>query len=189
MSSPARSRCPGAAWRAREVLLGEPRADVTGRRSGPGGADHSSIRMLEAAELANDPRFATNLARVVHRAECDAEVGARTRRWSTRQLDARLDAAGIPAAEIRTLAHVVDHEQLRARKRWRHIEIERGTVQALLPPATFDDVEAAMGAVPALGQHTHALLVESGLAPAAAEDVVSRGVAYQPAQRSSVGVA
>jgi len=143
--------------------------------------------VLEAAELADDPRFTTNVARVKHRAECDAEVGARTRGWSTKQLDARLAEAGIPAAQIKTLAHVVDHEQLRARNRWRHVEIEDATVEALLPPATFGDVEAAMGAVPALGQHTHALLVESGLDPAAAEDAISRGIAHQPDRRSPVG--
>ncbi len=143
--------------------------------------------VLEAPELADDPRFATNVARVQHRAECDAEVAARTRRWSTEQLDARLDAAGIPAAQIKTLAHVVDHEQLRARNRWRDVEIEGATVEALLPPATFDDVEAPMGAVPALGEHTRALLVEFGLDAAAADDAISRGVAYQPDRRSPVG--
>ena len=143
--------------------------------------------VLEAAELADDPRFATNVARVRHRAECDAEVGARTRRWSTRQLDERLNEAGIPAAQIKTLAHVVDHEQLRGRNRWRSVEIEDATIEALLPPATFGDVEAAMGAVPALGQHTRALLVEAGLDDAAADDAISRGVAYQPDRRSPVG--
>ncbi len=144
-------------------------------------------QVLEAPQLADDPRFATNVARVRHRAECDAEVGARTRRWSTSQLDARLDAAGIPAAQIKSLAHVIDHEQLRARNRWRSVAIEDATVEALLPPATFGDVEAAMGSVPALGQHTRALLVESGLDDAAADDVLRRGVAYQPDRRSPVG--
>ena len=143
--------------------------------------------VLEAAELADDPRFATNVARVSHRTECDAEVGSRTRRWSTRQLDARLDEAGIPAAQIKTLAHVVDHERLRARNRVAGVEIEDATIEALLPPATFGDVEAAMGAVPALGQHTHALLVEAGLDDVAADDAIARGIAYQPDRRSPVG--
>ncbi len=145
--------------------------------------------VLEAPELADDPRFATNVARVSHRAECDAEVAARTRRWTTGQLDARLNAAGIPAAQIKTLANVVHHEQLRARDRWRSVDIEGATIEALLPPATFSDVEAPMGAVPALGQHTHALLVESGLDEAAADAAISRGVAHQHQERRPVGVA
>ena len=39
-------------------------------------------------------------------------------------------------------------------------------MRALLPPFTFTDVEAAMGDVPALGQHTDAVLHELGYAPA-----------------------
>ncbi|MBS2937956.1 CoA transferase [Nocardioides sp. J2M5] len=144
--------------------------------------------VLDAPALADDPRFATNVARVAHRAECDAEVGARTRLWSTRELDARLAAAGVPAAEIKTLAHVVDHEQLRARDRWRSVDIEGASIEGLLPPATFGDVEAPMGSVPALGQHTRALLVESGVDPAEADAAIGRGVAYQ-LPRSPVGVA
>ena len=135
--------------------------------------------VLDAAELADDPRFATNVARVTHRAQCDAEVAERTRLWSTRQLDARLHEAGVPAAQIKTLADVVDHEQLQARDRWRRVEIEDAAIDALLPPATFGDVEAAMGAVPSLGQHTRALLVESGLDVSAADDAISRGIAHQ----------
>ena len=37
-----------------------------------------------------------------------------------------------------------------------------------------------MGDVPALGQHTRALLVESGLDAAAADDLIGRGIALQP---------
>ena len=74
---------------------------------------------------------------------------------------------------------MVDHEQLRARDRWRTIRTEHAQVQALLPPATFSDVEAPMGDVPALGQHTHALLIESGLDTATADNAVSRGIAMQ----------
>lgn len=36
-----------------------------------------------------------------------------------------------------------------------------------------------MGAVPALGQHTRALLVESGLDDAAADDAIARGFARE----------
>jgi len=37
-----------------------------------------------------------------------------------------------------------------------------------------------MGDVPALGQHTRALLIESGLDAAAADDAIRRGVAAVP---------
>jgi itaconate CoA-transferase len=101
-------------------------------------------------------------------------------------LDARLAAAGIPAAQVKELDQVVQHTQLKARDRWRTIGTEHAPVESLLPPATFADVEARMGDVPALGQHTHALLVESGLAAAAADDVLGRGVALQAEQFRTV---
>lgn len=135
--------------------------------------------VLNAPELAADPRFVTNVQRVRHRAECDATVGALSAQWSTAELDARLTAAGIPAAQMKELDQVVQHPQLRARDRWRTIGTEHAEVPALLPPATFTDVEAPMGDVPALGQHTRALLVESGLNAAQTAGLLERGVARQ----------
>ena len=52
-------------------------------------------------------------------------------------------------------------------------------MQALRPSATFSDVQARMGDVPAPGQHTHALLMESGMDAAAADDAIPRGVGLQ----------
>ncbi|MER6512911.1 CaiB/BaiF CoA-transferase family protein [Nonomuraea sp. NPDC001636] len=132
--------------------------------------------VLDAPELADDPRFATNVLRVRNRAECDAAIAARTSCWSTAELDARLAAAGIPAAQLKNVDQVVDHPQLRARDRWRTIGTEHAQVDALLPPVTFTDVEARMGDVPALGRHTRALLEELGLD---ADDLIARGVAAQ----------
>jgi itaconate CoA-transferase len=83
---------------------------------------------------------------------------------------------------------VVDHPQLRARDRWRTIGTEHAQVEALLPPATFSDVEACMGDVPALGQHTASLLIESGMNPADVDDALAVGIAraanqFQPLSR------
>ena len=79
-----------------------------------------------APELADDPRFATNVARVRNRHECDAVVASHTKRWSAAELDARLAAAGVPAAQVKYLDQVLDHPQLRQRDRWRTIGTEHG---------------------------------------------------------------
>ncbi|MET7995825.1 CaiB/BaiF CoA-transferase family protein [Amycolatopsis sp. NPDC005232] len=133
--------------------------------------------VLDAPELADDPRFTTNVDRVAHRAACDAAVAAHTARRTNAELDARLAAAGVPAAQLKEVGQVVDHPQLRARDRWRKVGTEFAEIDALLPPATFADVEARMGDVPALGQHTRALLAESGVD---ADDVIARGIAGPP---------
>lgn len=135
--------------------------------------------VLGAPDLADDPRFATNVERVRHRAECDACVAEQTSRWSTGELDERLARAGVPAAQLKELDQVVQHPQLTARDRWRPVRTEHATVEALLPPATFADVDASMGDVPALGQHTRKLLAESGMDTDRVEELVRRGIARQ----------
>lgn len=133
-------------------------------------------------ELADDPRFATNVARVRNRHDCDAFVASRTKRYSAAELDLLLAAAGVPAAQVKNLEQVLDHPQLRERGRWRTIGTEHAPTEALLPPATFADVEARMGDVPALGQHTYALLMQAGLEPGVADEVLASGIASQATQ-------
>lgn len=130
-------------------------------------------------DLAGDPRFATNVLRVQNREACDAEVAHHTRGWRTSELDARLAEVGIPAAQVNDVRGLVEHPQLIARDRWRHVQTENGPVRALLPPATFADVEAAMGAVPALGQHTVAVLREIGLDDTRIDQLIESGSAVQ----------
>jgi itaconate CoA-transferase len=130
-------------------------------------------------DLVDDPRFATNVLRVENRAACDAEVALHTRMWRTAELDTRLAAVGIPAAQVNDVRGLVEHPQLVARDRWRQVETEHGPVRALLPPATFADVEAPMGAVPALGQHTVAVLREVGLDDTQIDRLLESGSAVQ----------
>ncbi|WP_040518444.1 CaiB/BaiF CoA transferase family protein [Gordonia neofelifaecis] len=132
--------------------------------------------VLGVPELTDDPRFATNMSRVENRAACDAAVADRTRLWTTAELDAKLADAGIPAAQIKQLGDVADHPQLAARDRWRTVGTPFAQVKALLPPATFGDVEASMGDVPALGAQTAALLAEAGYAPADVDRLADAGV-------------
>lgn len=135
--------------------------------------------VLDLPELADDPRFATNVARVTNRGECDSIIASRTALWSTADLDARLAAAGIPAAQVKQIEQVVTHPQLAERDRWRTIGTEHTRAPALLPPATFADFEAPMGDVPALGQHTRTLLIEAGVSPDDADAFIEAGIASQ----------
>lgn len=135
--------------------------------------------VLGVPELANDLRFETNVLRVQNRSECDAVVAARTSLFTTVDLDTKLASAGIPAAQVKQMDQVVAHPQLVERDRWRTVGTEHATAQALLPPATFSDHEAPMGDVPALGQHTRALLMESGKDADEADRMLSQGNAVQ----------
>lgn len=111
-------------------------------------------------DLVDDERYATNIARVERRAEVDALVGSLTAAYDSDELAERLDAHGVPAARLNDVAGLVDHPQLAARDRWRDVATPAGPIRGLLPPMTFTDVELPMGAVPALGEHTDAILAE-----------------------------
>ena len=121
--------------------------------------------ILGQPELTDDPRFATNTDRVAHDDELSTIIEAALHELTAAQVEARLDAAGIANARLRTPAEFAAHPQLAARDRWRDVGTPGGPVRALLPPVTLDGREAAMGDVPALGQHTAAILAELGLKP------------------------
>ncbi|MDM9558440.1 CaiB/BaiF CoA transferase family protein [Bordetella petrii] len=124
--------------------------------------------VLEDGGLAADERFATNLRRVENRAALDAVIEQCFAALTREQALARLDRGGIANAPLNTMHDVWDHPQFRARRRWRDVATPQGAIQALLPPATLSGVEAAMGPVPAVGEHTQAILRELGLDEAAA---------------------
>lgn len=119
-------------------------------------------RVLQQPALAQDARFATNLQRVAHRKELDAVIASVLAHLNREQTMQRLDAGGIANAPLNGMHEVWSHPQLQARGRWREVATPAGSIQALLPPATLSDAEAAMGAVPALGEHTQALWEEFG---------------------------
>ena len=120
--------------------------------------------ILHQPELIEDGRFATNSDRVAHDDQLTMIIETALRRVPASQLEARLDAAGIANARLRTPAEFAAHPQLAARDRWRDVATPAGPVRALLPPVTLPGREAAMGGVPVLGQHTAAIFAEFGLA-------------------------
>jgi crotonobetainyl-CoA:carnitine CoA-transferase CaiB-like acyl-CoA transferase len=116
--------------------------------------------VLGRPDLTVDERFATNPARVKHDEELTAIIEGVLGSISPDEVVARLDAAGIASARLRTPAEFAAHPQLAARDRWREAGTPAGPVRTLLPPVTVPGRPAAMGAVPALGQHTEAVLAE-----------------------------
>jgi itaconate CoA-transferase len=121
-------------------------------------------RVLDRPELAQDPRFRTNPDRLAHDAELTTIIEGALARMNADEVIALLDDAGIASARMRSPAEFADHPQLAARDRWREVGSPGGPVRALLPPVTSPGREASMGAIPAPGQHTRAILAELGLA-------------------------
>jgi itaconate CoA-transferase len=123
-------------------------------------------KVLGRPEIQTDPRFATQADRRGNREELTALIEDFFSTMTSEDVAALLDQAGIANGRLNQPIDVWNHVQFEARDRWREINTPAGPVRALLPPATFSDQEAAMGDVPAVGQHTDAVLAEIGLPPA-----------------------
>jgi crotonobetainyl-CoA:carnitine CoA-transferase CaiB-like acyl-CoA transferase len=54
------------------------------------------------------------------------------------------------------------HAQLAARGRWRDVDTPAGPVKAMLPPGMPESFLPRMDPIPAVGQHTDAILAELG---------------------------
>ena len=75
---------------------------------------------------------------------------------------ARLDGAGIANARMNDMQEVWQHPQLSARERWTEVGSPAGPIPALMPPALPHDVTPRMDPMPALGEHSDAILRELG---------------------------
>jgi len=115
-------------------------------------------KVLMAPELAGDPRFNTNSRRSAARKELRELIVAAFSSLTAEEVVARLDAAQIANANVNDMHAVWEHPQLRARERWREVDSPAGKIPALLPPGSWEDEPPRMDAVPALGQHSEAIL-------------------------------
>lgn len=117
--------------------------------------------LLEPA-LAIDPRFSSNSKRVAAREELREIIVAAFSKLTSEEVISRLDNAQIANARMNDMPDVWSHPQLKERNRWVSIDSPAGVIPALLPPGVSTASDVRLDAVPALGQHTEALLNELG---------------------------
>lgn len=122
-------------------------------------------QVLLQPALASDERFSSNSRRAAHREELRAIIGETFVTLTAEQVIERLEAAQIANAQLNDMHDVWRHAQLAARGRWTQVDTPGGPVPALLPPGKSNAFEPRMDAVPALGQHTEAILCELGCPP------------------------
>ena len=123
--------------------------------------------VLQNAALATDARFDSNARRNESREALKAIILETFGRLTTAQVIDRLDDAQIANARMNSMAEVWAHPQLKARGRWQNVGSPVGDIPALLPPGRNSSFDYRMDAVPAVGQHTEAILRELGQGDAA----------------------
>jgi len=116
--------------------------------------------VLDAPALAEDPRFDTNMLRSANRDALSGIIRQSIGGLPRADVEKRLDDARIAHAPLNAMADIWSHPQLRARDRWTSVDTPIGALPSLLPPGQS---VACMKPVPALGEHTDAILREFGL--------------------------
>jgi crotonobetainyl-CoA:carnitine CoA-transferase CaiB-like acyl-CoA transferase len=119
-------------------------------------------KVLLQPELATDVRFDRNALRSANRVELEAIILSAFSSLTADQVVERLDNAQIANANMNNMADLWAHPQLKARERWTSVGSPAGELPALLPPGKQSSFDYRMDAIPAIGEHTQAILDELG---------------------------
>jgi crotonobetainyl-CoA:carnitine CoA-transferase CaiB-like acyl-CoA transferase len=118
---------------------------------------------LNAPEIREDARFATNADRVNNREVLAALIGARVAELSTDGCVELLRSAGVPVAPIQDIARVGASEQTAALRLLQPVPTpDVPDLLLVAPPLSFDGERLAhRGPPPRLGEHTDEVLREA----------------------------
>lgn len=127
--------------------------------------------------LGEDPRFATNAARVAHFDETIAIVQDLVKRRPRAEWLALLAAAGIPASPVNSLPDLIAHPHTVARGIVQsYDDPHRGPSHAVVQPIRFGEGERAAGTPPPLlGEHSAEILWEMGLTEVEIDRLMAAG--------------
>ena len=118
--------------------------------------------VLGDGSLKDDARFSSGPARLQYRDALHAEIARAFAKMDLQEVIDRLEAADIANARLNTMREFWRHPQLAARGRWARVGSPAGELDALKPPFNLDGLEPRMDPIPAVGEHTRAVLGELG---------------------------
>jgi len=125
------------------------------------------VDVLEAPELPGDPRFADNRTRMNNLPALVEALTVHFRQRTTTEWLDRLNAAGVPAGPVLSIAEMHADPQTLARDMV--VEVDHpaaGPVKALGLPIKLSDTPGGVhGPAPRLGEHTAEVLAEHGFGP------------------------
>ncbi len=149
-----------------------------------GGANQANwervAKIVGAPELITDARFVDNSARMRHRDELAELLEQRLRQRDTQDWLRELDAAGVPAGPIHSIAQMVADPQTLAREMV--VELEHpvaGRTHALGVPVKFGATPGNIRRpAPGYGEHTREVLREHGYAEAEIDALVAAAAVH-----------
>jgi len=135
------------------------------------------VEVIEKPELANDPRFTDNAARMKNLPVLIEILTGRFRTRTTSDWLARLEAAGVPAGPVLSIGEMLADPQVLARQMVVEVEHSRlGKMKTLGPPVKFSATPGSVHhGAPQLGEHTREVLKEYGYSEAEIDRLAGNG--------------
>ena len=135
------------------------------------------VEVIGQAQLADDPRFLDNAARMKNLPALIEILTAHLRMHTTSDWLAQFEAAGVPAGPVLSIGEMLTDPQVLARRMVVEVEHSRlGRMKTLGPPVKFSATpgEVRSGA-PLLGEHTREVLREYGYSDAEIDKLAGNG--------------
>jgi crotonobetainyl-CoA:carnitine CoA-transferase CaiB-like acyl-CoA transferase len=151
-----------------------------------GGANQGNWERIAIAlghpEWRDDPRYATNTARIENREQLVAAMNDIVATRSKAEWIAVFDAAGVPAGPVHTIGEALTHPQTLARGMVVDLEHpQAGPTKALGSPIHFSKTPTRIDRpAPMLGEHSRELLREYGYSDAEIDGFLAAGVIEEP---------
>jgi crotonobetainyl-CoA:carnitine CoA-transferase CaiB-like acyl-CoA transferase len=158
-----------------------------------GGANQTNwlrlLDALQAPELAQDARFATNADRMAHLDELSEELSRRFRTRPAACWLEKLEQAGLPCGPVYDMLQALGDPQTLARQMVVEVEhAAEGRVKALGLPVKFSNTPGKVRTgAPLYGQHTREVLREHGFTDDEISALQSEGAVIAADAREGVG--
>ncbi len=140
------------------------------------------VAQLGHVEWADDPRFASNAARLANRPQLRALLGAELSRLPRAHWVERFETAGVPATAVASVPEALQHPQAEARQMLGPLDpTHPGARQAVQSPLKLSGTPTRnRRRPPGLGEHSDELLREFGLGDAELQSLRAAGVLLPP---------
>jgi itaconate CoA-transferase len=116
--------------------------------------------VLQRPAVAADARFASNELRLRNRRVLEPLIEEALGQFTVEQAEARMEVASVPYSQMNDVSEVFKHPQALKRDRFLDVEVPGGRVDLLRSPFNIEGLEEQGAAVPAVGEHTDAILKE-----------------------------
>jgi crotonobetainyl-CoA:carnitine CoA-transferase CaiB-like acyl-CoA transferase len=143
------------------------------------------LKAIGRGDMLDDPRYATNSARVEHRDEVDAIVGGWIVQRTLKDCLAFFEKEHVTAAPIYNAAQIAEDPHFQEREIV--VEVEDEELGSIPMHNVTPRLSATPGGfripAPSVGQHNAELLESVGFDSAAIDDMTSRGVLWQKSKQ------